>query len=149
MGWSKPFTEDELAFIEASYPQLGSAEIARRLGRSRRGVDNKVRQLGLAERRARAREAAEVPPLPRRDPTRSEQDTLADLYELKGILRSALVADIDPRNIPKISAEYRQVLSEIDAIENGGEEQDDASGIDGLIGTIELRAAAPARRQQL
>ena len=138
MAWSKPFTADELAYIEATYPQVGAEEVARRLGRSRRGVENKIKQLGLTARRARARE----------DPAPSQAEPaadgrLGDLLELKGILRSTLSGDIAPKDIAKVSAEYRAVLSEIEQLEggDGGNSALDDQGIDGLIGLVSLRTA--------
>lgn len=137
MSWSKPFDEDELTYIEASWPRLSAAEIARRLGRSPRGVNRKIRELGLREPRARA----SVPPgagaqggaggdAPGGADAREgadaadAQDTLTRLRELREVLRAKLVGDIDPRAIKGVSEEYRAVLAQITELEggDGGEE---------------------------
>lgn len=138
MAWSKPFDADELAYIEAAYPQVGAEEIARRLGRSRRGVENKIKQLGLTARRAPARE--DPAPLPA-DP--APDGRLSDLLELKAILRATLAGDIAPKDIAKVSAEYRAVLAEIEQLEggDGGNSALGDQGIDGLIGLVSLRTA--------
>ena len=138
MGWSKPFTADELSYIEATYSQLGAAEVARRLGRSRRGVENRVKQLGLEAPRARDRAAAP------RAPARAGGDRHDALVELRDLLRANLVGDrVASKDIAKISAEYRAVLADIDALEDGdgGSGAVDVGGIDGIIGVVPLRTA--------
>lgn len=111
MAWSKPLDDDEIEFIKTSWPQLSAPEIARRMGRSRRTVDRHLEALGLKARQApanvgRARVGAEA------------GGRLAELYELKSILRATLTGDVDPRSIAKVSSEYREVLAEIDALES-------------------------------
>lgn len=159
MSWSKPFTEVELAYIEKAWPKVGCAAIARKLGRSTRGVEKKVSQMGLRERRAQARAGAaaraepshadppeDAPsPAPAPDGGRQDemQDELRDLRELKRILRRTLKDDIDPKSIPKLSAEYREVLKRIDELEGGGDGGGTVAG-DGpgsLLVSIPLRTA--------
>ncbi len=142
MAWSKPFNANELAFIEASFPRLGAAEIARKLGRSPRGVNRKINQLGLRDSRARA---SDPPARPAKGGggTRAApcgQDTLSRLRELREVLRGKLVDDIDPRAIKGVSEEYRAVLAQIRELEErDGKKEDGGAGQ--LASIVRLRAS--------
>lgn len=142
MSWSEPFSDDELAFIEASFPRLSAAEIARRLSRSPRGVNRKVNELGLRDSHARASDPPETPPEGGgKAPAESgAQDTLSRLRELREVLRAKLVDDIDPRAIKGVSEEYRAVLAQIRELE----ERDDGKrehGAAQLASIVRLRAS--------
>ena len=149
MAWSKPFTEIEIAYIEKAWPKLSCAAIARKLGRSQRGVENQVNRLGLrdgAAPRADARSGGETRAREDAPPARDAdeaQDELADLRELKRRLRRMIKDDIDPRAMPKLSAEYRDVMKRIDELERGGDGRSGASGQDGgnLVVSIPLQPA--------
>lgn len=135
MAWSKPFTKEEDEYIKSVFPQMRTGAIATKLGRSVSGVRNRIATLGLREEaamshaRARAREEEHAS-----GPGDDHQDTLAALRELRGVLRRALM-DAEPRNIPSISAEYRETLDAIEHIENGGE-GGEGGGLAELIGSL-------------
>lgn len=101
-------------------------------------MENKIKQLGLTARRAHARETEPVAA----GSGDAAGGRLADLRELRGILRTALECDMAARDIAKVSAEYRAVLAEIDQLEggDGGNSAVGDQGIDGLIGLVSLRA---------
>lgn len=156
MGWSKPFDEVETEYIENHYPTLSCATIAAKLGRSERGVRNAVKRLGLAEPR---------PPAPARsnedaracagdapvggDPgggcggCEPSQDELAELREIKRVLKRALRSEIDPKDMPKLSAELREVIRRISELEGDGDGGSGAlAGTPGsLVVSIPLRPA--------
>ena len=145
MAWSKPFSAEETEFIRESFPQLSPATIAQRLGRSTRGVEKKVAELGLRESRARASFAPDPPP--DRGAGAGQRGRLADLVELRGVLRNALLADIDPRALPKIAAEYRATIDEIARIEGDGEDGVDGCDIGELLSVVPIQAAEGAPGQ--
>ena len=143
MAWSKPFDDKEIAYVEKHYPQLSCATMAAKLGRSERGVRNLVRRLGLAERRAGApaRRNEDAPAHARGAPDRAEaaggdgpQDELAELREIKRVLKRTLRDDIDPKDMPRLSAELREVIRRISEIEEG---EDGGSGtLGGQAGSV-------------
>lgn len=126
--WSKPFTEVEEAYVRERWGQLTAIEIAEKLGRSRRGVENLAKRLGLAAPRARVNAGVPQDSLPAvmrreergREP--EEPDKLEDLRWLRRQLRRQL-ADAGPQTAPKLAREYRETL---DAIERA--EVDDGDG---------------------
>lgn len=134
MAWSKPLTDDEKEFIRQTYPQLGTTECARRLGRSRRCVQVNARRMGLMAE-ARTTPAREV---------RGEQgpsegaaiepaaggDTLSRLREARDVLHRQML-EADPKNVASIVREYRAVCKDIDAMGGGG-----ADGSDSLADAI-------------
>lgn len=138
MAWAKPFTAEEKEYIETVFPQMGATEIAKKLGRSRAGVNNQIKALGLRARRT------PCAPAPTGAPAREEgdgQDTLSLLRSLREVQWRALM-DAEPRNLPSISAEYRATLAEIARLE--GEDETGKEGgdpLDALIGIIGLRPA--------
>ena len=131
MSWSKPFTEDEVTFVRESFGQLSPTEMAQRLGRSKRGVNNLISRLGL---RASRQAAVPVPTPPRQAPADSQ---LGALLELRDILRLALL-DAGPQAIPKVAREYRETLDEIERLRDGGrpEGSHGEDAFDALLGAI-------------
>lgn len=142
MTWCKPLDDVELAYIEKSWPDRSCAEIAEKLGRSRRAVENAVNRLGLRASHApatRARDAHSG-----RGGSRGsgeDQDELAELRELKWTLRNSM-ADAGPSAMPKLSAEYREVLTRISELEGGsGASGGSAGGLAGIIGFVPVQPA--------
>ena len=136
MGWAKPFDDKEIAFVKEKYPRMSAAEIAEKLGRSRRGVENLVKRLGLTASCAPAR--VRVVPLPNKPAGRASseadgQDELSDLRELRSILKHSL-SDAGSKELPKLSAEYREVLARISELERKGKGSGSAKG--GADGSI-------------
>ena len=119
MSWSKPLTDEEREFIRQTYPELGTAECAKRLGRSKRCVQVNARRMGLMPtagqpRTTRAREvrAGDAPaPVP--------DDTLSRLREARDVLHRQML-DADPKTVASIVREYRAVCKDIDDLEGGG-----------------------------
>lgn len=116
-----PLSEEELAFVRASYAELGPTECARRLGRSRQTVYRVARAEGL--RKAEAR-----PPEPDRPPPRAP-DRRADgpatserLHELRDRLHDALLA-AEPKEIAGIARVYLATLESIDRTEGGADDE--------------------------
>lgn len=134
MSWSKPFTVAEIEYIKNNFPRMSALEIAEQLGRTKRGVNAKISALGLrdadGERCARASFPAEQP---------REGSRIDALKELRDMQRSALAA-CSAASMAKLSAEYRETLSQIEAIENpdtsnGGDELGE------LLGLVALRTS--------
>lgn len=117
MSWSKPLTDEEREFIRQTYPELGTAECAKRLGRSKRCVQVNARRMGLMPtvgqpRTTPAREVrAEDAPVP--------DDTLSRLREARDVLHRQML-DADPKTVASIVREYRAVCKDIDNLEGGG-----------------------------
>lgn len=137
MAWSKPFTEEEDEYIRTVFPQMRTGAIAMKLGRSPSGVRNRIAALGLRSEAATMRAREMVAEEDRRG---GAQDTLSMLRELRGVLRQALM-DAEPRNIPSISAEYRETLDAIERIENGVE-GGEGGGLAELIGSLAGKLSA-------
>lgn len=112
MPGAKQFQQWEVDYIADSYPQISVAEIAKRLGRTPRGVRNVVNRNKL--KKVEVDEPLTVP----MDETADPDESLVRLKELRDIQHRALMT-ADPRNIPALSAEYRATLEEIRAIEEG------------------------------
>jgi hypothetical protein len=148
MTWSKPFTDAEIAYVEREFPKKSCATIASKLGRSKRGVEKLVNRLGLREpcappparskEDAHAREAACPPPA-----GEGPQDELSELRDIKRVLKRTLRDDIDPRDMPKISAELREVIKRISELEEGGGDGGGTMdrGAGNLVVTVPLRPA--------
>ena len=125
MAWNKPFSDMEIAYVEKVFPKKSCATIAAKLGRSERGVRDLVKRLGLREPCAAPRAcdgtpsggAADGPP--DAPPGEGPQDELAELREIKRVLKRTLKDDIDPKDMPRISAELREVIRRISEIEEG------------------------------
>lgn len=122
MGWNKPFDDAELEYIERHYPQMSCATIASKLDRTERGVRKVVKRLGLAERQApactRSNEDARAEEGPGDE---GAQDELAELREIKRVLKRTLRDDINPKDMPKLSAELREVIKRISDLEGGAD----------------------------
>lgn len=134
MVWSKPFSDIEIAYIEKEWQQLGTAEIASRLKRSKRGVENIVKKLGLRESCAPvcARVNTSV------DDEPDGKDELDELIELKRLQKIMLRTCTSSQHFPKLSAEYRETLKQIEELKNGNE----GGRLDGggeLLGIVSLR----------
>lgn len=109
MAFSKPFTDEELAYIRGNYPKKTCEEIAEDLGRSRRGVYNKVRDMGL--RKTATGKPAERP--------QARVAGAHTLDELAGVLWLNIQA-AEPRDVAKLAKEYRECLAEIEKQKGGG-----------------------------
>lgn len=142
MGWVKPFSDVEIAFIESQWRSLGTAETASRLGRSKRGVENIVNRLGLRAPCASAPASAPAPARADRGVIENEgqeADELEELIALKHVLKTTIRSCADPRAIPKLSAELRATVARIEELESGEER---SGGLDGeLLGLVQLRPA--------
>lgn len=112
MGKADRFTDTEIEYIRAVYPELGPTEIARRLGRSLSAVKARIKQLGLVKEKRREIQRTTEP-----------QDTRERLIELRDMLRTQLV-DAPPNSIASICKEYRAVLKEIETIDAACESED-------------------------
>lgn len=139
MAFSKPFSEDEIEYIRLKHGVLSSAEIAEKLDRSQRGVNNKIKELGLSDANlascARVKEGLPEPPgiVP--------GGRLEALFELRDMIRAEVIL-AEGQTKAKLSQEYREILSEIDALENpvGGDQDDE--GIGDILCTIGLRTSS-------
>lgn len=148
MAWSKPFDEVEITYVEANYPAMTCARIATKLGRSERGVQNLVARLGLRGKGASCACAMDGPSAGAPDAGTPEvdggpQDELEELREIKQVLKHALRHDADPRDIPKLSAELREVIKRISDLE-GGEDGPGgamAGGAGNIVVSVPLRPA--------
>ena len=150
MTWYTPISEIELAYIEKSWPRLSCAEIAEKLGRSKRAIEKAVNRLGLREpgapaaedapARADAGDAGE----PAQDDER--QNELAELRMLKRALKRS-ICEAGPQSLPKLSAEFREVVKRIDEVEKEGSGDDVRGGAmarakpESLLVSIPLRPA--------
>ena len=147
MAWGKAFTDAEIAYVEKHFPKKSCATIAAKLGRSTRGVQLLVKRLGLREPQAGApaRNHGDAPAPARYAEAAAEegpQDELAELRSIKRVLKRTLRDDIDPRDVPKISAELREVIKRISEIEEGG---GDGSGGTLAGGAGNITIAVPLR----
>ena len=140
MGKQNRLTEIELTFIEHSFPRLTCAEIAKKLGRTTRCVEKAVVRLGLRDR------GANIAPTPRaRDGGPSEdgpQDELAELRAMKRVLKRALRDEATCKDMPKLSAELREIVKRISELE-----EDDGSGSGGTVdrGAGNITVTVPLR----
>lgn len=147
MTWSKPLSEIELAYIEKSWPRLSCAEIAEKLGRSKRGVENAVSRMGLREPRAPAGETARAR-ADDEDAKDDERDELAELLMLKRAQKRQ-IREAGPQSLPRLSAEFRETVKRIDELRNGGKGNDGSRGAmagkqaqpESLVVSIPLRPA--------
>lgn len=143
MVWSKPFGAAEIEYIGNHYPQMSCAEIAEKLGRSEQGVRNVVKRIGIAQSRPRALEERIViasPDIADGDGGRA-QDELAELRELKRLLKRSMREDAGPQSLPRLAAEYRETVKRISELEGGGNGGGRQGDLAGLIGFVPIRSA--------
>lgn len=114
MGKADRFTDTELEYIKAVYPQLGPTEISRRLGRSLSAVKARIKQLGLKSTDIEPFEVKVIDP----------QNTYERLIELRDVLRKRMTS-APPNCIAGICKEYRATLVEIEKIENSNHADDE------------------------
>ena len=151
MTWHKPFNDVEIEYVKNHYPQMGCAAIAKKLGRSERGVRDLVKRLDLAAPHARANAGDDsdgcfpdaIAPTRPPDCAGEKQDELKELREIKRVLKRTLRDDIDPRAMPKLSAELREVIARIAYLEGDGDDPDGpvASAAGNLVVSVPLRPA--------
>ena len=141
MVFSKPFGEVEIEYIGNHYPQMNCREIAEKLGRSEQGVRNVVNRLGLTQSCARAKQA---PDAGRTEPASggdSAQDELAELRELKRILKRSMREDAGPQSLPRLSAEFRETVKRISELEGGEDADGEFPAAGGSVLVVPLRPA--------
>lgn len=128
MSWSKAMSEAEIDFIRNSYKSMSAKKIAKKLNRSERVVYNYVKKFRDEEKSGapRARVVQES----------QEFDALGDLMSLRDVLRRAMLT-CEERNLPKITAEYREVIKSIEELNGGAGDDDDE--LSRLICSIDVR----------
>lgn len=133
MAFSKPFTEEEIDYIRMKHGVLSTSEIAEKLERSQRGVRNKIKELGLndAQKASCARVYGES------DGTEPE-DRLDALYELKSMIRAEVIV-AEGQAKAKLSQEYREILAEIDELENPTGEESGEDELGRVLCSIDVR----------
>lgn len=118
MGKADRFTEDELEYIRAVYPNLGPTAISRKLGRSLSAVKRRIKEMGL-------KKDDKIVEFPKAEiKVVNPQSEMARLVEVRDILRESLF-DCPPNAIAAISKEYRAVLKEIDELNGKGAKDSD------------------------
>ena len=127
----KRFSEAEREFIRNSCQCLSSRAIAKKLGRSRTGVDKIMRQMEesgeICPRAATNAAAQPAPDSPPADGPDGAQDTLGRLRWVRRILERQLY-DAEPTTAARLAKEYRDTVESIDRLERQGEGGDDAIG---------------------
>ncbi len=127
----KRFSEAEREFIRNSYPCLSSRTMAKKLGRSRTGVDKIIRQMiedgEVVQRTATESPLATVPVSPPADSAEGHQDTLGRLRWVRGIIERQLY-DAEPTTAARLAKEYRDTVQEIDRLEREGGGGNDLAG---------------------
>lgn len=116
MGKADRMSDEELEYIRSVYPKLGPSAIARNLGRSLSAVKARIKEMGLKKPDAQISVVKFD-----RNTTIKDYDRLV---ELRDILHQRLT-EASPSAIAAISKEYRAVLKDIDALENGGSQQNE------------------------
>jgi len=139
--WHKPFSEIEVEYIERHYPKMGCADIAAKLGRSEQGVRNVVNRLGLSQPHACVEEAPCARPKVAAGQEEESQDELAELRQLKRALKRSMREDAGPQTLPKLSAEFREVVRRISELEGGDGGKSGGGELAGLIGFVPVRPA--------
>ncbi len=136
----KRFSEAEREFIRNSYPCLSSRSIARKLNRSRTGVDKVIHQMmesgELEERAATNAPPPSAPMSPPADGADGTQDTLGRLRWVRSLLERQLY-DAEPATAARLAKEYRETLDAIDRLEK--EDGDDTDIIDQLAESLSKR----------
>lgn len=131
MPEGKRFSESEKEFIRNSYLCLSSRTIAKKLGRSRTGVDKIIRQMvecgEMPPKAATETRADSVPGSPPADSADGHQDTLGRLRWVRGILERQLY-DAEPTTAARLAKEYRDTIAAIERLEQDGGGGDDIIG---------------------
>ena len=131
MAWAQPYTEDEINYIRAQLGAMTPAEIAEKLGRSKRGINNKIKELGIEPKQQEAQSAP---------PQGGGDQTLEDLLELRALIRAQML-EAGPQALAKLSGEYRAVLEAIDRRRPGGEEEGKPDDIGQILLSFKLPGA--------
>ncbi len=121
MVFSKPYNDAEKEYIRAHYAQMGCAAVAAKLGRSERGVRNAAKEFGLTASCAPGRAPVEDARAGEAPVDEETQDELAELREIKRVLKRTLRGDVSPKDMPKLSAELREVIKRISDLEGGAD----------------------------
>lgn len=133
MASKGPVTEVEREYVRSRFPQLGVAEMARIMGRSRMCVNNIVRHEGLRDRcNPKPEASARVADEP--------DGTLSRLEELRDTLRASLLS-AGPRELPGLAREYRATVETIKKME-GGPDDEAASALDAVAKSIASRMSS-------
>ena len=137
MTFSKPVTQRELDFIRDSWGRLKISEIAAQLGRSERTIYKKINDMHLREGATGKPMQVEPKPEPKRTGTEPLPEGLSSLDRLRRLrdIQWAALQGAEPREMSKLSAEYRETLKDIEAMESGGagEVSNDDDGISNII----------------
>lgn len=127
----KRFSDAEREFIRNSYPCLSSRAMAKKLCRSRTGVDKIIRQMvedgEIVQRVATVPPPGTVPASPPADSGDGRQDTLGRLRWVRGLLERQLY-DAEPTAAARLAKEYRDTVQEIDRLEREGGGDNDLAG---------------------
>ncbi len=127
----KRFSDAEREFIKNAYPALSSRAMAKKLGRSRTGVDKVIKQMvqgGEIEQRVATEQPRDtVPDSPPADSAEGHQDTLGRLRWVRRILERQLY-DAEPTTAARLAKEYRDTVQEIDRLEREGGGDNDLAG---------------------
>jgi hypothetical protein len=157
--WHKPFGIAEVEYVQAHYPDMSCEAIAEKLGRSRRGVYNLVKRLGLRdscaparadESRMRAREGGSPDVVEEiADAVMSvvgddePQDELAELRAQKRFINRVMRENARAADVPKLSAELREIRRRIAELEgeSDGDGKSSASDFDSIFLSFPLHPA--------
>ncbi|MBQ9000326.1 MAG: hypothetical protein IJ087_00535 [Eggerthellaceae bacterium] len=130
MAWQTPFSEAEDQFIRGSWPDMGPAEIARHLGRSRTGVSHRVTKLGLREgqcpdapaRMGHGRRGADSRPKTMAEAARSGDEQKV-LETLRDVLAERIDATTSARDTAALAKRMIEVGARIEEVRDGGKPQ--------------------------
>lgn len=115
---------DERQFIKSAYPRLGTAEIAKKLGRSRSGVSKLVKEMKesgeIPSAKSMERSTGRVTAGPPPDAPDGTQDTAGQLRWVRDILERSLW-DAEPPQAARLAKEYREAVMAIEGMEGGSD----------------------------
>lgn len=118
------WTADERQFIKSAYPRLGTAEIAKKLGRSRSGVSKLVKEMKesgeIPSAKSMERSTGRVTAGPPPDAPDGTQDTAGQLRWVRDILERSLW-DAEPPQAARLAKEYRETVMAIEGMEGGSD----------------------------
>jgi transposase len=132
MAFAKPYTQRERDFVRAHWQEMTRKELAEKLGRSERSVYKVIADMHLREESGSERSESGK----KRPTCTVAASNPGTLEELRSLLWSAL-QEASPRDIPRLSQEYREVLNELKAGEHG-EHVDDGTADDPLVERLRL-----------